>query len=118
MTEKAAEKMDKTLKKQAARFHKELSKPPFRAPSAFSLIMFRMGRTGIRKSGLTELRDYSYYSERGWFEIGVLLPDAPRAGEEGGRGRGRLAHASAADLQSRTVRGAIVVDERSCSPRL
>lgn len=73
MTKDAQRKMDENLNKQAARFHRELMKPAYRTPSLFKLIMFRMGRTGIRRHA-KGLLDWDYYRDQGWFESDYYYP--------------------------------------------
>jgi multimeric flavodoxin WrbA len=74
MTEKAVQKMDKTLARQALRFHDQLLRPARPVPSLFALMMFRMGRTGIGIGAAKDERDYAFYRERGWFESDFYYP--------------------------------------------
>lgn len=73
MTAKATRKMEEQLRRQAERFHRELMKPAFRSPTLFKLIMFRMGRTGIRRHA-QGLLDWDYYRDKGWFESDYYYP--------------------------------------------
>lgn len=74
MTEDANRKMDKKLAEQSRRFHDQLLRPAHPAPSLFELMMFRMGRSGIRLSLGEESRDYTYYRDQGWFESEYYYP--------------------------------------------
>ncbi|HEY3374171.1 MAG TPA: flavodoxin family protein [Candidatus Aquicultor sp.] len=74
MTEKEQQKRDKALAKQSKRFHKRLSKPANPVPGLFGLMAFRMGRTSIRLELDDNYRDYTYYSEQGWFESDYYYP--------------------------------------------
>ncbi len=74
MSEKAQQKMDKALAEQSRRFHDQLLRPAYPAPSLFELMMFRMGRTGIETSAPKDKRDYAYYRDQGWFESDFYYP--------------------------------------------
>jgi NAD(P)H-dependent FMN reductase len=74
MTEKAWQKMDRALAEQSRRFHDRLMRPAYPAPSLFELMMFRMGRTGIKTSAPKDKRDYAYYRDQGWFESSYYYP--------------------------------------------
>ena len=68
MSEKALRQMDKTLAEQSRRFHEQLLRPAYPAPSLFALAMFRMSRTGIKLNAPQDKRDWAYYRDQGWFE--------------------------------------------------
>lgn len=74
MTEKALQKMDEQLAEQARRFHRELLRPAYPAPSLLQLLVFRMGRTGIKLNAPRELHDWAYYRDKGWFESDYYYP--------------------------------------------
>jgi NADPH-dependent FMN reductase len=74
MTEKEQQKRDKALAKQSKRFHKQLSKSADRVPGLFELMVFRMSRTNIRLTLNDYYRDYTYFSEHGWFESDYYYP--------------------------------------------
>ena len=74
MTQKEQQKRDKALAKQSKRFHKGLSKSGDRVPTLFKLMVFRMGRTSVRLTLDDSYRDYTYYSEHGWFESDYYYP--------------------------------------------
>ena len=59
---------DKALEAQSRRFHEQLLRPARPVPSLFGLMMFRMGRTGIKLGVGEEQRDHTYYRDQGWFE--------------------------------------------------
>ena len=74
MTQKEQQKRDRVLARQSKRFHKGLSRPSDHAPSLFMLMGFRMGRTSVRLTLDDSNRDYTYYSEKGWFESDYFYP--------------------------------------------
>jgi len=74
MTVKEQQKRDKALAKQSERFHKGLSKPGNRVPSLLELLIFRIGRQSVMFTLDDSSRDYTYYSEHGWFESDYFYP--------------------------------------------
>ena len=74
MTEKALQKMDKILATQSRRFHEQLLRPAHPSPSLFELMVFRMGRTGIKLGVGEDNRDHAYYRDQGWFESDYYYP--------------------------------------------
>lgn len=74
MTAKEQQKRDKALTKQSKRFHKVLAKSSNHVPTLLQLMMFRMARTSIRITLDDSYRDYTYYSEHGFFESDYYYP--------------------------------------------
>jgi len=74
MAEKDRRKMDKALARQSRRFHEQLSKPAYPAPSIFQLMAFRMGRTSIKLQLGDDYRDHTYYRDKGWFDSDYYYP--------------------------------------------
>ncbi len=74
MTDKAIEKMDDALTRQARRFHAQLMRPAYPVPSLFALMMFRMGRTGIKLNAAMDEADWTYYRDHGWYESDFYYP--------------------------------------------
>jgi len=74
MTDKAVRQMDDALAEQSRRFHDQLLRPAYPAPSLFALMMFRMSRTGIRLNAPQDKRDWGYYRDKGWFESDYYYP--------------------------------------------
>lgn len=74
MTEKEQRKRDKALADHAKRFHGRLSKPAYPVPGLIKLIAFRVGRTRFRLELNESSRDYTYYSEKGWFGSDYYYP--------------------------------------------
>ncbi len=74
MTEKERRRRSGALARQSVRFHTQLSRPTDHPPSLIHLMGFRMARTGIRQELDERSRDYTYYSERGWFESDYYYP--------------------------------------------
>lgn len=74
MTAKEQGKRDAALGKQAARFHAQLSKPAYRAPSLVELTIFRLGRTAMKVELDETSRDWRYYQDKGWFSSEYYYP--------------------------------------------
>jgi multimeric flavodoxin WrbA len=74
MTEKAQQKIDRTLARQSRRFHERLAKRPFPVPTLLKLALFRMSRTTMKLMRDAGSRDYAYYSDKGWFESDYYYP--------------------------------------------
>lgn len=74
MSEQALRQMDTNLVEQSRRFHAQLLRPAFPTPSLYSLMIFRMGRTGIRLNAPQDKRDYAHYRDRGWFASDYFYP--------------------------------------------
>ncbi len=67
-TEKERQKIDRALAKLSNRFHKRLVKPAYPVPTLFNLLAFRMARTSMKLLQDDSYRDYTYFTEKGWFE--------------------------------------------------
>ena len=74
MTEKNRQQMEEALAKHSRRFHQRLMQPARPAPSLFQLMVFRMGRTSIRKLLGDSNRDFTYYRDHGWFDSDYYYP--------------------------------------------
>jgi hypothetical protein len=74
MTDKAWRDMDRAIAAQSSRFHERLLAPSFPAPSLLGLALFRMSRTSIRLTRPEEIRDYTYFRDKGWFESDYWYP--------------------------------------------
>jgi hypothetical protein len=74
MKEKERQKRDRALAKHSKRFHDQLSTPGNRVPTLFELMLFRMGRMRVRLLLDDSYRDYTYYSEHGWFSSDYFYP--------------------------------------------
>ena len=74
MVEKERRKMDQSLAGQSRRFHEQLSKPAYPAPSILQLIMFRGGRTSAKLLAGDDNRDHTYYCDQGWFYSDYFYP--------------------------------------------
>lgn len=73
-TDKDQQKIDRSLARQAKRFHTALAKPAYPVPSLLMLTAFRMGRTSMHQMRDESTRDYRYYAEKGWFESDYFYP--------------------------------------------
>lgn len=74
MDQNALDNMERALEKLSRRFHDRLLRPAFPAPGLFELMMFRMGRTGMKQMLSEDARDYTYYRDRGWFQSDYYYP--------------------------------------------
>jgi multimeric flavodoxin WrbA len=74
MTEKAQAKIDRTLGRQSKRFHERLAKPSFPVPAVVKLMAFRMSRTSMKLMLDGSSRDYTHYSDKGWFDSDYYYP--------------------------------------------
>lgn len=74
MTEKQQHKIDRVLAAHARRYYARLEKPGYPVPTLIQLMIFRMGRTKIRLELDDSFRDYTYYTDKGWFESDYYYP--------------------------------------------
>ncbi len=74
MTPKEQQKRDEVLARQAGRFHQRLWLSTDHVPGFLELLVFRLGRTGIRVALDGRSRDYRYYAEKGWFNSDYYYP--------------------------------------------
>lgn len=72
--EKRQLKNDAILLKHSKRFYKELIKKELPNPSLFKLMVFRMSRSGIKRTLNEDFKDYTYFREQGWFESDFYYP--------------------------------------------
>lgn len=74
MTEKQQGEVERALARHANRYHATMEKPGYPAPTLFKLMIFRMSRTRIRLELDDSFRDYTNYSDNGWFESDHYYP--------------------------------------------
>jgi len=74
ITDKGRVKIERIIDRHSRRYHSTLMKKARPSPNAMRLMMFRMGRTGIRIALDDSFRDYAYYREKGWFESDFFYP--------------------------------------------
>jgi multimeric flavodoxin WrbA len=74
MMEEERRRMDEVLARHARRFHAQLSRPAYPAPTLLQLWAFRTARTSIRLEQPEDWRDHAYYRDRGWFESEYFYP--------------------------------------------
>ncbi|MCK9357465.1 MAG: flavodoxin family protein [Dehalococcoidia bacterium] len=72
MTERQRRTLEQRVRKAAARFYRELTRPT-PPPSFFRLLIFRMTRTSLKYVD-HDFRDYQYYKDKGWFESDYYHP--------------------------------------------
>jgi multimeric flavodoxin WrbA len=74
MTQEQQQKIDQTLAAQARRYYARMEKPSHPAPRLIQLMLFRLSRTKIKLELDDSFRDYTYYSDKGWFESDYYYP--------------------------------------------
>lgn len=74
MTEQGHAKIEQTIEKQSKRFYSTLRKQEYPVPSLFKILIFRMSRSTMRIMLDREFRDYTYFTEKGWFESDYYYP--------------------------------------------
>lgn len=74
MTEAGKMKTEQLLEKQAKRFYQRMQKERYPAPSIFRLMLYRMSRSTMQAMLSDEFRDYSYFTEQGWFSADYYYP--------------------------------------------
>jgi multimeric flavodoxin WrbA len=74
VTEKQRQKTERILAGQARRFYARLQAPGYPAPTLFKLMLFRLSRTSMRLELDKSYRDYTYYTDQGWFESDYYYP--------------------------------------------
>lgn len=74
MSEKGQQKIDKAIKKLSKKYHKVLIKKEYPAPSLFKLMIFRLSRTSLKLMLDESFRDYTHFTEQGWFESDYFYP--------------------------------------------
>jgi hypothetical protein len=68
ITEKQRRKIDRVLAAQARQYYARLEKPSYPVPTLLQLMVFRISRTKVRLELDDSFRDYTYYTDKGWFE--------------------------------------------------
>jgi multimeric flavodoxin WrbA len=74
MTEKDQKMIDRVIDKQSKRFYSALTNKDFPVPTIFELMVFRMARTSMKLLLNESWRDYTYYTNNGWFESDYYYP--------------------------------------------
>jgi len=74
VSEKAIIKNEKRIEKLARKYYRQLVKNELPKPSIFDLFIFRMSRTSMKIKQDESFRDYSYYTEKGWFKSDFFYP--------------------------------------------
>jgi multimeric flavodoxin WrbA len=74
MTEKEQQKIDRALARLSKRFHERLAKPAYPVPTFLNLMAFRMARTSMKLILDDSYRDYTYFTDKGWFESEYYYP--------------------------------------------
>ena len=74
MTEKSQKKFDMIIARQSKKFFEQLVKNEYPSPSLWWLMVFRIGRTSMKKMLDESWRDFTYYRDKGWFESDYFYP--------------------------------------------
>jgi hypothetical protein len=74
MTEKQQHKIGRVLAGHAKRYYARLQKPRYPVPTLIQLMFFRLARTKMRLELDDSFCDYTYYTEKGWFESDFYYP--------------------------------------------
>jgi multimeric flavodoxin WrbA len=74
MTEKQRRQIDGVLAAQARRFYARLEQPAYPSPSLIKLMAFRLSRSSMRLALDDRFRDYTHYTDKGWFESDYYYP--------------------------------------------
>lgn len=74
MTEKAQSKTNVLIRKQAKKYYRELIRKQYPTPSLFKLMIYRMSRTSMHMMLDENYRDYTYFTEKGWFQSDYYYP--------------------------------------------
>jgi hypothetical protein len=73
-TEKEQRKIDRALARLSKRFHERLAKPAYPVPTLLNLMAFRVARTSMKLLLDDSYRDYTYFTDKGWFESDYFYP--------------------------------------------
>ena len=73
-SEREQQQIDAAMARLSRRFHQGLMKPAYPVPRLFNLVAFRMARTSMKLMLDDRSRDYTYYTESGWFESEYYYP--------------------------------------------
>ena len=73
-TEKEQQRIDRALARLSKRFHESLAQPAYPAPPLLNLMAFRMSRTSMKLMLDDSNRDYTYFTDKGWFESEYYYP--------------------------------------------
>ncbi len=103
-SEKEQRKIDRALARLSRRYHRRLMEPAYPVPALLNLMAFRMARTSMKLLQNDSYRDYTYFTDRGWFESQYFYPT--RLGPLK-KAAGRLFDSLAA-IEARRRRGALV----------
>jgi multimeric flavodoxin WrbA len=74
ITEKEQQKIDRALGRLSKHFHERLTRPAYPVPPLVNLMAFRMSRTSMKLMLNDTYRDYTYFTEKGWFESEYYYP--------------------------------------------
>jgi len=73
-TENERQRTERAIESLSRRFHERLVKPAYPVPPLLNLMAFRMSRTSMKRMLDNSNRDYTYFSDKGWFESNYYYP--------------------------------------------
>ena len=71
---RSRQKIDSALARQSRRFYERLAEPAYPVPTLLNLMAFRMTRTSMKLMLDDTYRDYTYFTDKGWFESEYFYP--------------------------------------------
>jgi hypothetical protein len=74
MTDQARERTERAIARQSRKFYKQLVRQEYPSPSLLKLMLYRLSRTSMKLMLDDQYRDYSYYTEQGWFSSDYYYP--------------------------------------------
>ncbi len=74
LTEKDQRKTSRAVEELSKRFYTVLANPAYPVPTLFKLMIFRMGRSTVKRLLDDNSRDYTYYADKGWLESDYFYP--------------------------------------------
>ncbi|HDS06123.1 MAG TPA: flavodoxin family protein [Bacteroides sp.] len=74
MTDEARRKTETLIEKQSIKYYRELVRKANPAPSLFKLMIYRLSRTSMKMILDDQYRDYTYFTEKGWFQSDYYYP--------------------------------------------
>jgi len=74
ITKKEQQKIDGAVARLSERFHERLLKPAYPVPRLINLMAFRMSRTSMKLMLNDNYRDYTYFTDKDWFESEYYYP--------------------------------------------
>ncbi len=74
LTDEARRKTEALIGKQSKKYYRELVRQAYPAPSLLKLMLYRLSRTSMKMMLDDQYRDYTYFTEKGWFQSDYYYP--------------------------------------------